>query len=86
MTALTLTLKYQSHQYPLPMNLPEKVKEDWECAVDVPWGCPHTEKGHPCYRGTVMCYHRTGALIGDGPAVNTTLQGVQNFGRHNTAI
>ena len=45
----------------------------------------HTEKGHPCYRGRVMRYHRTGALIFDGPVVSTTLQGAQNLGRHNTA-
>ena len=33
------------------------------------------EKGHPCYRGTVMRYHSTGALICDGAVVSTTLRG-----------
>ena len=28
MTALTLTLRYQSHHF--PMNLPEMVKEGWK--------------------------------------------------------
>ena len=30
MTTLMLTLKYQSHHYHVPMNLPEMVKEGWK--------------------------------------------------------
>ena len=30
MTTLTLTLKYQSHHYHFPINLPELVKEGWK--------------------------------------------------------
>ena len=30
MTTLTLTLKYQSHHYHFPINLPEMVKEGWK--------------------------------------------------------
>ena len=33
-----------------------------------------------------MRYHRTGALICDGPVVSTTLRGAQNLGGHNTAV
>ena len=33
-----------------------------------------------------MCYHRTGALICDGPVVNTMLQGARNLGGHNIAV
>ena len=30
-------------------------------------------RGHPCYKGTVMCHHSARALICDAPVVSTTL-------------